>query len=137
MATLVRHLVGVGYHIASFTLPQNHVTTSSQQDFMISLFLNNLSLLGFYHPAIFLQRWDDELAQRAQLYAESCTLTRDSASYGENIQFTQGSNINYTDTITKWYSEGEYYDYYCNHCEDGKSCDQYKQVRRIASVELF
>ncbi|XP_065915859.1 uncharacterized protein [Dysidea avara] len=78
-------------------------------------------------------RWDDELARQAQLYAESCTLTHSPAGYGENIQFTQGSSVDYNDTITKWYSEGEHYNYYCNHCKSGKSCDQYKQLV-LASV---
>jgi len=68
------------------------------------------------------------MAMQAQTHAERCVFAISSFGYGENIHFSYGSTPDFNATVMGWYSQGKNYNYYCDQCQPGKRCNQYKQV---------
>lgn len=92
-----------------------------------------------------MQEWNEELGYMAQFWAGNCEYelneNRNSQSntftyVGQSMIATSSYSVNYTVLIGKWFSAGQYYNYYSGYCtdsdgdedEDGDSCAGYTQV---------
>ncbi|KAG6554282.1 hypothetical protein Mapa_004198 [Marchantia paleacea] len=79
-------------------------------------------------------KWDQDLAQFAQNYANSqaskndCRLTHSDSSYGENLYWTSANSSPPSDAVAAWVDEKKDYFISSNSCNEGKVCGHYTQV---------
>ncbi|XP_069124549.1 uncharacterized protein [Argopecten irradians] len=81
-------------------------------------------------------RWSDELASKAQEYAEKCEWRhspksgrRDKLGYrfiGENLYISTSYGV--TKSVKSWADEKAFYDYWTNTCVPGQQCGHYTQM---------
>ena len=89
----------------------------------------------------FLQEWNDELAQVAQVYSERCMFAHNPSrasqapsfsSVGENLAISSGRGDNYEGLFVLWNNERSDYNFNTNGCSD--VCGHYTQVRCISKI---
>ncbi len=82
--------------------------------------------------------WDEELAGRAQAYAEkiakNCNLKHSGAGYGENLAVNWGSMSSPAQVVKNWASERKFYNYSDNSC--ASVCGHFTQVVWAKSTKL-
>lgn len=96
----------------------------------------------------FLQIWNQELADAAQLYANQCIVGHNQNPHGSIVPYPSmhsyhyyqrigeiidvlnecNSYTNYTEIIREWYQERLYYDFHKRKCNPLCTCDRYLQV---------
>ena len=82
--------------------------------------------------------WNDELAQVAQTYSESCVFQNNAdrtsqqtsfSSVGENLGITSASMDDYDGLFESWLSQRNSYNFTPNTCSS--ICGQYTQVGKV------
>jgi pathogenesis-related protein 1 len=72
-------------------------------------------------------RWSEELAARAQAWADRCEFEHSQTDAGENLA-ARTQMITPEEIVAGWAAEGEHYDYARNRCAKGEVCGHYTQV---------
>uniref|UniRef100_A0A4X2M1Q6 C-type lectin domain family 18 member A n=1 Tax=Vombatus ursinus TaxID=29139 RepID=A0A4X2M1Q6_VOMUR len=116
---------------------------SLKESFLL-LALHNRLRSKVHPPAANMQRmdWSDQLARLAQEQAARCSAQAplpapvQALQLGWNVQFLPAGAASFTDVVTSWFREGQWYTYSAAHCASNLTCAHYTQLVWATSSQL-